>query len=79
MELRTIDFFCSSVFNNIGTNMKNCNKISQALKPFKSCTKRETYSFGFGDKTKGYGLSIRNGRLIERIAKSKIFYSLYIQ
>lgn len=35
---------------------------------------RSTYDFGFGDPTNGFGLAIRNGRLVEKTNRKAIFY-----
>ena len=39
---------------------------------------RQTYDFGFGDETRGFALEVRCGRLVEKLARRKIFYQLSI-
>jgi hypothetical protein len=70
-------FLTGHIFNNIGTNMKN-NKTSNYKGFARNSYPSKTYSFGFRDETKGYGLEIRGGRVFEKIARTKIFYQKWI-
>ncbi len=40
----------------------------------KSVAPRRTYDFGYGDNTHGFGLEIRNGRMVEKTVRKVIFF-----
>lgn len=40
----------------------------------KSVAPNRTYDFGFGNAAYGYGLNVRNGRLIEKTQRKAIFF-----
>ena len=67
------------MFNNIGTNMKlkNINEFVRGAS-VKSRGPRQSYNLGFGDETRGFALVVSGGRMIEKSARRKIFYQLYI-
>jgi hypothetical protein len=50
------------------------NFVTTPANAMKSVAPRRTYDFGHGDNTRGFGLEVRNGRMIEKFSRAGIFF-----
>ena len=66
------DWFNMIMFDDLEWAVKNF--VTTPANAMKSVAPRRTYDFGYGDNTHGYGLEIRNGRMIEKTVRKVIFF-----
>ena len=60
------------MFDDLEKAVKNF--VTTPANAMKSVAPRRTYDFGYGDNTHGFGLEIRNGRMVEKTVRKVIFF-----